>query len=156
MPKTRLNLSPADIKLLKIIFLTKQDAENFLTKQDAKNFLTKQDAKDFLTKSDAKQFATKDDLKQFATKDDLQRLATTNKDDLNEAINRIFNYINKNFATKQELTEVKQLIGNLPTKEEFFSRMDKLSSEYTTFLQEKTILMHRFEQLEQKLAATVN
>ena len=136
MPKTKPLLSPADIKLLKTIFLTKQDAKQFVTKSDLNNF------------------ATKDDLKPFATKDDLKQVTT--KKDLNGAINRIFKYVNQTFATKEELTEVKQLINHLPTKEEFYASMDKLSGEYTTFTQEKTVLMHRFEELEQKIAVIAN
>lgn len=127
MPQSQPQFNQADIQLLKTIFLTKQEAQKFLTK------------------ADAKKFATKDDLRRFATKDDLSR-----------AMDRILNYTNKQFATKEELAEVKQLIKNLPTKEEFFGRMDQLSSEYTTFTQEKTVLMHRFEQLEQKVAAITN
>ena len=111
MPKVKPTLTSADIKLLKTIFLTKQDA---------------------------RQFATKDDLKNFAT-----------KDDLNGAVDRIFKYTNQTFATKEELTEVKQLINHLPTKAEFYARMDQLAGEYTTFTQEKTILLQRFADLEQ-------
>ena len=116
MPKVKATLTPTDIKLLKSIFLTKQDANNF---------------------------ATKSDLKQFAT-----------KSDLNGAVDRIFKYTNQTFATKAELAEIRQLVNTLPTKEEFFSRMDKLSAEYTTFTQEKTILLQRFADLEQKVYST--
>ena len=136
MPKTKPTLTPADINLLKSIFLTKQDAKNFVTKNDIKNFVTK---------NDIKNFATKNDLKGFTT-----------KDDLNAAIDRMLDYNNQHFATKEEVDDIRQLINHLPTKEEFYTRMDKLSAEYTTFTQEKTILMHRFEQLEQKLAAIAN
>lgn len=103
-------------------------------------FLTKQAAQNLLTKADAKNVAAKNDLKNA----------------IDRATNSLFRYIDERCATKEETARLWEAIKNLPTKEEFFSRMDKLSHEYETFTQEKTVLMHQFEELTRKLSTTVN
>jgi len=71
--------------------------------------------------------ATKDDLSAFATKDDLSAFAT--KDDLKE----LKNYIDKK-------------ISHLPTKEEFFDRMDKLSGQLKKIDEEQVLQSGRLSE----------
>lgn len=108
------------IQRLKEIFATKEDLQALPKKDDLKKFATKDDLRKFATKDDLKKFATKNDLKKFATKNDLKKFAT--KSDL------------RKFATKDDLVELKEelqqyiddRLSHLPTKEEFFERMDML------------------------------
>jgi hypothetical protein len=48
-------------------------------------------------------------------------------------VDDILTYSRNNFATKAELNEVKEAIKHLPTKKDFFDRMDKLAGEYQNF-----------------------
>jgi len=98
----------------------------------------------FATKDDLKNFATKDDLKVFATKGDLKE---TGK----EIIQLIFEYIDKRCATKDELADLQEQISHLPTKEEFYSYMDKLMGEVQTSRDEQTILGHQVSTLADRV-----
>ena len=102
--------------------------------------VTKDDLKkairDLATKKDLERFATKDDLRRFATKDDLRR-----------------------FATKDDLTNA---FSHLPSKEEFYKKMDEVMGELLTAREENIILSgmkhqvndheDRIELIEEKLA----
>jgi len=88
-----------------------------------KRFATKDDLKRFATKDDLKRFATKDDLKRFATKDDLKRFAT--KSDL--------------WQLEERIDGLEEKISRLPTKNEFYTSMDKLMGEIETMRQENII-----------------
>ena len=70
-----------------------------------------------------KRFATKDDLKRFATKDDLKRFAT--KSDL--------------WQLEERIDGLEEKISRLPTKNEFYTSMDKLMGEIETMRQENII-----------------
>ena len=98
----------------------------------------------FATKKDLKKFVTKKDFDKFETKKDAaKRHAIT--------IKTIFKYLDKNFATKKELNELKDKIANLPTKQEFFREMDKLAGEYKSFREEKEIILQQYERIRQQL-----
>jgi hypothetical protein len=91
-------------------------------------------------------FATKDDLKAFATKDDLRAFAT--KDDLAD--------LKAVFATKDDVRqivqeEIKSQVGKLPTKNEFFSRMDDLAGDYKKFTEETPVINHQLADHEDRL-----
>jgi hypothetical protein len=124
--KEKRTLTPADIEALKGIFATKEDLKSFAMKEDLTNLVTK---------ADAKNFATKNDLKE------------TGK----EIIQLIFEYIDKRCATKDELAELRQQISHLPTKEDFYSYMDKLMGEVQTLRDEQTILGHQVSTLADRV-----
>src|SRR3990170_7411079 len=102
MPKQKATLNQADISLLKKTFATKQDLQSFATKKDLQSF------------------ATKKDLNRFATKQDLVRLRT-------EIIASMTKYLDKNYVTKAEFEQLKEHIHRLPTKDEFFAKMDEIA-----------------------------
>ena len=62
----------------------------------------------------------------FATKDDLN----TQRDEITSAVSRYFNEVG---VTKEEFNELKEAISHLPTKDEYFAKMDKISGEYKDF-----------------------
>ena len=43
--------------------------------------------------------------------------------------------------------EIKKQVGNLPTRDEFYERMDKLISEVAFFRQEYPLIMARLDQI---------
>ena len=141
-----------DIKKLKTVFLTKDEAKGFSTKNDLKKFATKDDLKRFATKDDLKRFATKEDLKRFATKDDLKMYAT--KDDL------------KNYPTKVDMKNEFQKYTDMVTKEmtELISvvieRIDafKVSMDEKSNYQIDVINNHerRIEKLEERAYSATN
>ena len=59
----------------------------------------------------------------------------------------------KDFNQIEELTRgvVKEEIKNLPTKEEFFSKMDESMGELETIREEQTILSHQVADHENRL-----
>lgn len=61
------------------------------------------------------------------TENKLTKILKANNDDI---IDRFINYADKNLASKNEVHEIKASIKLLPSKEEFFFRMDKISGEY--------------------------
>ena len=153
MPRQNPTLNKADISLLRQTFTTKQDLQPFAQKKDLGQFATKSDLKRFATKQDLKQFATKDDLRRFATKQDLRGFAT--KQDLvwqrKEIIDAITDYLAKNYVTKTEFNELKEHIRRLPTKDEFFERMDEIAGDYQKFLQERDTIRYQLEQVRTKI-----
>ena len=162
MAKQKPTLNTSDIVLLQKTFATKKDLEPFSTKSDLKPFAKKQDLKSFATKIDLKNFATKQDLRDFATKDDLRRFATkqdlrsfATKQDLvrqrKEIIDAITEYLAKNYVTKAEFSELKEHISRLPTRDEFFKKMDEIVGDYKTFLQERDAIQHQLEQLKRQI-----
>ena len=82
--------------------------------------------------------------KTFATKQDLVRLRT-------EIIDAISAYLAKNYVTKTEFRELKERIRRLPTKGEFFEKMDEITGDYQKFLQERDTLLHQMEQIKAKV-----
>lgn len=128
MSKPKPTLNTSDISLLQKTFATKRDLAPFATKRDLAPFATKQDLKSFATKNDLNKFATKQDLKRFASKQDLVSLRK-------DIIDAITVYLAKNYVTKTEFAELKEHINRLPTKDEFFEKMDEITSDYRKFLQ---------------------
>src|SRR3989344_4132414 len=126
MPRQKPTLNQADISLLRQTFATKQDLQQFATKDDLRRFATKQD------------------LRGFATKQDLvwQR---------KEIIDAITDYLAKNYVTKTEFNELKEHIRRLPTKDEFFERMDEIAGDYQKFLQERDTIRYQLEQVRTKI-----
>ena len=59
------------------------------------------------------------------------------------------------FETKtdhqESFAELKSLLQNMPSKEEFFNRMDKLSGEYKKIDEAQTIQSNQLSELEDKL-----
>ena len=84
------------------------------------------------------------DTRGIATKDDLKQLA----EDLGDRYLKVFETKTDH---QQSYDELKNLIKNLPTKEEFFSRMDKLSGEYKKNDQEHTIQAGQLSSQSDKL-----
>jgi len=120
MAKQKPTLNQTDITLLQKTFATKKDLQSFAKKKDLQLFATKQDLK---------RFATKQDLRSFSTKLDLVRQRK-------EIIDAITEYLAKNYVTKAEFNELKEHIRRLPTKDEFFAKMDEIAGDYQKFLQE--------------------
>lgn len=80
-------------------------------------------------------FVKKKDLATFVTKKDLIRFRT-------DIINAITTYLAKNYVTKTEFNELKERIHQLPTKDEFFEKMDEIAGDYRKFLQERDTILH--------------
>ena len=57
------------------------------------------------------------------------------------------------FATKQEFAELREQISHLPTKEEFFSRMDELVGELKTVRQEFQAHQMTHDDIDERLDA---
>ena len=119
------------IKIEYIIFMDQKTIKQLLkeireirrimvTKDDAKNFLTKEDTKNFLTKDDAKNFATKDDLKHLVTKDYLveafkkQREAIS--EDFGEVINALFEEEDKRKADRTDVEALNKRVTLIERK----------------------------------------
>ena len=75
-----------------------------------------------------------------------------------EILDAIFKYTDKQFATKEELQELKEKISHLPTKDEFYTQMGKVMAELQTIrinqsVQTSQIANHsnRLETIETKL-----
>lgn len=114
------------------------------TKEDLEKFITK---KEF--KTEVAKLATKEDLRQFATKEDLKNT--------DRSIRASLQLDFKDF--RQEINEKLNL---LPTKEEFFSKMDELIGELQVIREEHTVSSHqlsdhdnRISVLEQKAGIAV-
>lgn len=58
----------------------------------------------------------------------------------------------KIFATKQDLADLRQEFSHLPTKEEFYQRMDLLTGELRDEREENTIQQAKLEDHESRLS----
>lgn len=117
-----------DIKKLKTVFLTKDEAKKFATKDDLKVFATKEDLKRFATKDDLKMYATKEDLKMYATKEDLKKSASDTVVGLTEFIGEVY----EKLAAKIDLilADNKDSRNTLDTHERRIERLEE--QVYTT------------------------
>ena len=63
----------------------------------------------------------------------------------------IFTYLDKNFATKQDIQELKEAISHLPTKEEYYTTMDKWMKATSTHDIEKSAHKNAHKRIEDHL-----
>jgi len=82
--------------------------------------------------------------KTFATKQDLKGLRK-------EIIDAMTKYLAQNYVTKTEFEELKEQVRRLPTKDEFFAKMDEITGDYQKFLQERDAIQHQLEQVRTKI-----
>ncbi len=86
--------------------------------------------------------------KTFASKQDLKKLK-------NEIIDALIYYLRRNYVTKEEIEEafesLKKRIYLLPTKTEFFEKMDEIAGDYEKFLQERDTLLYQMERIKDKV-----
>lgn len=76
----------------------------------------------------------------YATKDDLDQVKRELKADI--AVLKV------DMATKDDLEEIKQKVNLLPTKDEFFTAMDKLMGEVQKEREENVLIGHRMKRIE--------
>ena len=62
----------------------------------------------------------------------------------------IFDYIDETCATKTELAEVKEAISHLPTKDEFFDKMDQVLGEVQAMRQEFATHQYQHQEIDRK------
>lgn len=97
---------------------------------------------------------------QPVTEDQLKQILQSNNSDL---IDRFKKYSDQTFTTKDEVREIigdelKQVVGSLPSKDDFFTAMDKLMGEVkakreeqTTHAQQHVDINDKFDQVGTKL-----
>ena len=93
---------------------------------------------------------TKNDLNQISQLLDSKldsKLEANNKD----LIDRLIVYMDKRFTTKEDFEGLEEKISHLPTKEEFFHRMDKITGQYTEFTTEKAGIISKQSDQNDKL-----
>lgn len=65
----------------------------------------------------------------------------------------LLNTFSKVFATKEEFDELKEKVNNLPTKNEFYSKMDKVMGELKASREDQAVLTQydqdQFDRLEE-------
>ncbi len=64
----------------------------------------------------------------------------------------IFKYLDENFASKEDIKELKEKISHLPTKEQFYKKMDKWMKAATTHDIEKAAHKHAHDKINEHLA----
>lgn len=110
-------ITDADIKKMKEVFLTKDDAKAFATKEDLKSFATKDDLKLLATKEDLKLLSDKFETK-FATKEDFND-SSKRFDSMDKRIDALANSQQKN---TEELVEL--ITSGFKLNEERFDRLE--------------------------------
>jgi hypothetical protein len=64
----------------------------------------------------------------------------------------IFKYLDDNFASKEDIKQLKEQITHLPTKDQFYKKMDKWMKATTTHDLEKSAHKRAHERLTEHLA----
>ncbi len=88
------------------------------------------------------------------TKKDIEIINKMFEKNEESIIRRIVGYVDARIeplATKEGLAEVKASIKFLPSKEEFFTRMDKLSTELVQAREEREVQSYRLSDHEDRL-----
>lgn len=148
MAKQKPTLNTADIFLLKKIFFSKKDSEKFATKKDLAQFATKKDLEKFATKIDLAKQTKVFDMK---FKKQTEVLGKKLQKQRNDIVDKIFEYLQKHYVTKDEFNELKEKIDRLPTKKEFFEKMDEVIAEYNSFQEDRDLILKQYERIRQQL-----
>lgn len=85
------------------------------------------------------------------TKKDFSQIQKLIKQSLEENNKVIFGYMNKIFATKEDLNDLREEFSHLPTKDEFYESQDKLAARLQKIDQQTDILPARVTEHEVRI-----
>lgn len=85
------------------------------------------------------------------TKQDLFQIKKLIDNSRDQTIEAILAYLSQNHPTKADLEAVKEQINHLPSKHEFYVKMDEVMGEYKAFQESEPIISHQLSDHEERL-----